>query len=146
MSVASTGPVSAKPVTIRQRYPMHTPIVCPMSVLRGEALGAVGVLKKRKAVGPSEGNTKCEWVRTPAVAIIPMLIALLIALKSARLKIAERCSITQGSHICMQGVTPHSFRTHLLKVDDRRCAEKHPSGATPRHATISYPYTGQPDP
>lgn len=34
-----------------------------MIVLRGEADGAVGVWKKRKAVGPSEGNMNGEWVR-----------------------------------------------------------------------------------
>jgi hypothetical protein len=53
-----------------------------MSVLRGDALGAVGIKKKRKAVGPSDGKIKGEWVRTAISVINPMLIQLLRKLKS----------------------------------------------------------------
>ena len=36
--------------------PSSSPACCPISVLRGHAVAAVGLKKHRNAVGPSEGN------------------------------------------------------------------------------------------
>ena len=40
---ARAGPAIVKPVTTKLKYPANTPIACPVSVLRGEAAGAIGV-------------------------------------------------------------------------------------------------------
>src|ERR1700686_3249758 len=101
-----------------------------MTVLRGEALADIGAVKKRKAVGPSEGKIKTVCVTAASDAITAILRPPLARFRSATREKRARTGGDSGSFF--------ASRTRKNFVSERILFNKR---TTPHNQAVLYmPY------